>query len=80
MNRPNVRSFAKAVREMKTGDTLYVNAISCSKATVDLLRQYIKDGILAPSEEWLQRAIKEGYRQDYITGISIAPQMDYIKR
>lgn len=74
----NVRSFRKAVREMESGQRFYVNAISASVGMVDQLRQYIKDGVVEPVREEVERSYKDV--EAVMSGKVIFPQMEYIKK
>lgn len=74
----NLRAMKKAVKEMKTGEVIFINIICLTEKAVDQLRQYIIDGVLVPDEE----QAKELYKvpEDVMTGSVILPQMEYIKR
>lgn len=74
----NVRSFRKAVKEMESGQRFYVNTISASVAMVDQLRQYIKDGVVEPVREEVEKSYKDV--EAVMSGGVIFPQMDYIKK
>lgn len=73
----NIRSYKKQIREMKVGDTFYLNAINCSLAMVDYTKELLKSGKIKPEQSELDRTIFSEYQQDFISGKSIAPQMMY---
>lgn len=77
-NANNVRTLKKVVREMKKGETLYINAISCSFNMIGQLREYIKDGVLAPDEEEVKKSYNDV--ESVMNGTVIFPQMTYIKQ
>lgn len=74
----NVRSFRKEVREMASGQRFYLNAISVSVAVVEQLRQYIKDGVVEPVREEVEKCYKDV--EGVMSGKVIFPQMEYIKK
>lgn len=74
----NVRSFRKAVREMESGHRFYVNVIGASIGIAGQLRQYIKDGIVEPVREEVEKSYKDV--EAVMSGRVIFPQMDYIKK
>ncbi len=74
----NVRSFRKEVREMASGQRFYLNAISVSVAVVEQLRQYIKDGVVEPVREEVEKCYKDV--EAVMSGKVIFPQMEYIKK
>lgn len=73
----NIRSYRKQIREMKVGDTFYLNAINCTLAMVDYTKELLKNGKIRPEQSELDRTIYPEYQQDFISGKSIAPQMMY---
>ena len=75
----NVRSFKKVVNEMNVGEKLWFNAIAATPAMVDFLREEIKAGNLVPNEDELNKMIVPSAIHKYMSGYSIAPQMEYIK-
>ena len=77
-NANNLRAMKKAVKEMKTGEVIFINIICLTEKAVDQLRQYIIDGVLVPDKE----QAKELYKvlDDVMAGNVILPQMEYIKR
>ena len=74
----NVRSFRKEVREMASGQRFYLNAISASVAVVDQLRRYIKDGVVEPVREEVEKYYKDV--EAVMSGKVILSQMEYIKK
>lgn len=75
----NVRTLRKLIRELKPGETFYLNAISATISMVDEMKTLIKDGVIEPDREELSRVIKPEYHERFLNGESIAPQMVYIK-
>jgi len=75
----NVRTMRKMVNEMNKGEAIYINAINCSIGMIEQLREYIKNGVLAPDGKELKEMIVESAIKRFETGESIAPQMTYIR-
>lgn len=71
--------FKKTIAEAQAGDKIYMNAINFSLKSIDLLRQFIQDGILSPDEEELQRHIVPEALPEYRSGERILPQMTYVR-
>ena len=74
-----VRELKKAVTAMKKGERIYVNAIGCTVATIECLRKMIQEDILTPDGSELAKYIIPAARDAYRAGLSICPQMTYIK-
>ena len=77
-NANNLRTMKKAVKEMKTGEVIFINIICLTEKAVNQLKQYIIDGVLVPDE----KQVKEMYNipEEVMSGNVILPQMEYIKR
>lgn len=73
-----IRSFRKEVREMASGQRFYLNTINVSVAVVDQLRQCIKDGVVEPVREEVEKCYKDV--EAVMSGKVIFPQMEYIKK
>lgn len=67
-------------KEMKSGDRVYVNAISCTTRDVNVLRMLVQTGKLKPDEEILKKCVIESAIPAFMDGTCIFPQMDYIKQ
>lgn len=67
-------------KEMKSGDRVYVNSISCTVRDVNTLRKLIRKGELKPDEEILRKFVVDSAVPDFMDGTYICPQMDYIKQ
>lgn len=65
------------VNNLEIGDHVYINAINCTNGAIDLLRYYIKSGILIPSEEEAKRFYTN--IEVVKTGDVIIPQLTYRK-
>lgn len=75
----NIRGYKKAIREMKPGDTFYLNIISASVAIADYTKELIQTGIIAPDQKELEKMIVPNALDKFINGYALAPQMTYIK-
>lgn len=73
----NVRSLRKILREMKCGESLYVNAINCSLAMINELRNAVKNNVLAPNEGEVAAMYNDV--ESVMCGDVILPQMTYTK-
>lgn len=73
------RQFRKKIENLKIGETVYINAINLSINQIDYLRCAIHYGVLKPDLTELKQKIKPEYINEYYNGISICPQMTYIK-
>ena len=74
----NIRTLKKVVREMKKGEKLYVNAIGLSINAIEQLREYIKENVLLPDREEVERVYNDV--ETVMNGTVIFPQMTYIKQ
>lgn len=74
----NIRTLKKVVREMKTGESIYIDAICLSLNAIDQLKQYVKDGVLTPDEDEVKQVCK--VPEDIMTGKYLFPQMLYTKQ
>lgn len=73
----NIRSYRKMMRELKVGDTFYMNAINCSIPMIEYTRELIKSGKITPDGEELNMMIKAEAQYKFYNGECIAPQMTY---
>lgn len=58
-------------KEMKSGDRVYINSISCTTRDVNTLRKLIRNGELKPDEEILRKCVVDS---------AVHAFMDYIKQ
>lgn len=75
-----VRTLKKVVRELKSAETFYFNAISGTPAMIDYIRQCVQDGTLQPNSKWVDAAVNPSAITKVLSGEIIMPQMEYIKR
>lgn len=73
------KTLEKLIDKMVPGECVWVNAISLSVRSIERLRKYIKDGVIAPDEPEMCKSIVHGYEEKYRSGEIICPQMLYIK-
>lgn len=59
------------------GEKIYINALSLSFKEIEDLKTMIKEKTLIIDEFELKR-IGEKYKEDFISGISIIPQCEYL--
>lgn len=72
----NVRSLRKLVNEGESGEMFYMNAIGCSIAMIEQLREYIQSGKVEP----LKGEVEKVYNnvEAVMSGDVIFPQMTYV--
>lgn len=75
----NIRGYKKALRELKVGETFYLNIISASLAMADYTKELIKNGTIAPEKSELEKMIVPDAIERFLSGDALAPQMTYIK-
>lgn len=76
----NIRSYRKAIREIKKGEQFYFNAISASVAMVEYTKELVKNGTIKLDMEELEKMIVPEALDKFLTGEALAPQMFYIKQ
>lgn len=74
----NIKTLKKVVKEMKKGETLYINAISLSINAIEQLREYIKLNVLLPDKSEVENLYND--IESVMNGKTILPQMTYIKQ
>lgn len=74
---PNIRSYKKLIREAKSGDIFYMNAIGVSLNMIEYTKELIKGGKITPVREELEKMVNPQYINDFLNGEKIAPQMEY---
>ncbi len=76
-NKNNVKRLEESIGEMNLGDMIYINSINLTKKGIDVLREYIKSGVLVPEREEVEELYKNV--EAVMSGDVILPQMTYIK-
>ena len=64
---------------MKVGDTVYINAVALGKRDINTLKYLIETGCLIPIDDEIRKVVEPACVNDFMKGVSIFPQMDYIK-
>ena len=78
MSRNNIRSYKKMINELAIGDTFYYNSIAGTVSMIDYTRELIQTGKIAPVRKEIEQAVTPDSVNDFMTGISIFPQMEYV--
>lgn len=78
MSRNNVRSYKKMINELAVGETFYYNSIAGTVSMIDYTRELIQKGKIAPVREELEKAVTPDSLNNFLTGVSIFPQMEYV--
>lgn len=73
----NVRTFKKEINDMKKGEIVYINSINLSITSINMLREFIRRGILIPDINKVNKVYADS--KSVMQGVVILPQMDYIK-
>jgi hypothetical protein len=74
-----IREFKNFYKNVKIGDSFYLNAIGTNKKVIDYVRMLIQTKEIAPKKEEIEKIIKKESINKFLTGEAIAPQMTYIK-
>jgi hypothetical protein len=74
-----IREFKNFYKNVKIGDSFYLNAIGANKKVIDYVRMLIQTKEIAPKKEEIEKVIKKESINKFLTGEAIAPQMTYIK-
>ena len=75
----NVKIYSSMINNIEKGEHFYFNAINATIAMIEYTKELIANGYIAPVQEELNKVIKPEYHEDFLTGKSIAPQMEYVK-
>lgn len=67
----------REIKGMKKGELFYINAIGLSIAGVNLLRAYVRDGVITPIRSEVESLYND--IESVMCGDVILPQMNYIK-
>lgn len=76
-NKNNVKRLKEIIGEMNLNDRIYINSINLTKKGIDVLRRYIKSGVLVPEREEVEELYKNV--EAVMSGDVILPQMTYVK-
>ena len=71
------KSVKKVVSEMKSGESIYINAISLTPSAISQIRTLIKFGTLIPDKDEASKMYNDV--DSVMNGSVILPQMTYIK-
>lgn len=74
-----MNELSETVNSLRVGESFYANAIGFGLMAIELLKVYIKLGVITPDRDELNAMIKPEAQQEFIKGNAIAPQMTYIK-
>lgn len=76
----NSRQLRKEIMGMAPGNVFYFNAIAATVGMVEVIRELVKSGTIAPETASVESMIVESARHKYYTGESILPQGNYIRK
>lgn len=79
MRKITMSELSKTVNSLRVGESFYANAIGFGLMAIELLKGYIKLGVITPDRDELNAMIKPEAQQKFIDGECLAPQMTYIK-
>jgi hypothetical protein len=65
---------------MAPGSVFYFNAIAGTVGMVEVIRELVKSGTIAPETASVENMIIESARYKFYTGESILPQGNYIRK
>lgn len=71
----NYRTLKNHINKMGIGEMLYINVINLSENGVNLIRDYIKSGILIPDKAEVEQLYKD--IENVMNGNVILPQLNY---
>lgn len=70
-------TLLKSVKELKSGEHIYINAISLSNNAIDALRTMIQAGVLVPPKTTVEVMYSDV--KAVMDGVTILPQLTYTK-
>ena len=73
----SIRTLKKTVRELKSGESIYINSIGLSINSIEALRTMVMGGVLIPDSIEAEKVYKRP--EDIMNGKVIFPQMTYVK-
>lgn len=77
-NRNNVKNLKKTIKAMESGETIFINAVNLTANGIELLRNYVKSGVLVPDREEAEARYKDV--EAVMNGNVVFPQMIYTKQ
>ena len=77
-NRYDIKNLKKTIKAMKAGETIFINAVNLTANGIELLRNYVKSGVLIPDREEAEMQYKDV--EAVMCGNVVFPQMTYIKQ
>lgn len=77
MKAMNYRSLNKQIKGMNKGEVVFINAINLSENSINLLRTFVKNGVLVPDKVEVTMMYKDV--ESVMNGTVILPQMSYSK-
>lgn len=78
VSRNNIRSYKKMINELAVGETFYYNSIAGTISMINYTRELIQTGKIAPVREEIEQCVTPDSVNDFMTGKSIFPQMEYV--
>ena len=77
-NQNNVKKLEKTIEGMKAGENICINAVNLNAKGIELLRNYVKSGVLIPDREEVEMLYKDV--EAVMRGDVVFPQMTYIRQ
>lgn len=77
-SRYDIRNLKKNIKAMEAGETIFINAVNLTANGIELLRSYVKSGVLVPDRKEAEALYKDV--EAVMRGDVIFPQMIYIKK
>lgn len=77
-NRYDIRNLKKTIKAMEAGETIFINAVNLTANGVELLRNYVKNGVLVPDRKEAEARYKDV--ESVMSGAVVFPQMIYTRK
>lgn len=77
-NRYDIRNLKKTIKAMEAGETIFINAVNLTANGIELLRSYVKNGVLVPDRKEVEARYKDV--EAVMSGAVVFPQMIYTKQ
>lgn len=77
-NRYDIQNIRRTIKAMETGETIFINAVNLTANGIELLRSYVKSGVLVPDRKEVEIMYKDV--EAVMSGDVVFPQMTYIKQ
>lgn len=77
-NRYDIRNLKKTIKTMEVGETIFINAVNLTANGIELLRSYVKSGVLVPDRKEAEARYKDV--EAVMNGNVVFPQMIYTKQ